>query len=139
MSDVIRQSFSMENSLWEKVKELVKESGYTNRSEFLRDIIREKLVEREWQSKAKEVVGTITLVYDHHARLLGEKLTDIQHDHHEAILATTHVHLDHDMCAEMIMMRGRADRIRAVADRIRQQKGVLHASLSISSTGRDLR
>ncbi len=97
MSDVIRQSFSMENSLWEKVEELVKESGYTNRSEFLRDIIREKLVEREWQSKAREVVGTITLVYDHHARLLGEKLTDIQHDHHEAILATTHVHLDHDM------------------------------------------
>jgi CopG family transcriptional regulator, nickel-responsive regulator len=139
VSDLVRQSFSIESSLWDKLEDLVKAAGYTNRSEFLRDMIRERLVHREWDSKAHEVVGTITMVYDHHARLLGEKLTDIQHDHHEAILATTHVHLDHDMCAEMIMMRGRADRIRAVADRIRQQKGVLHASLSISSTGRALR
>jgi len=139
MSDLVRQSFSIEPSLWDKLEDLVKSAGYTNRSEFLRDMIREKLVEQEWRSGSHEVVGTITLVYDHHARLLGEKLTDIQHDHHEAILATTHVHLDHDMCAEMIMMCGRPDSIRAVADRIRQQKGVLHASLSISSTGRSLR
>lgn len=139
MSQVIRQSFSMDSALWEKVEQLVRESGYTNRSEFLRDIIRQRLVEREWESGVGEVVGTITLVYDHHARRLNEKLTDIQHDHHDAILATTHVHLDHDMCAEMIMMRGQPATIRAIADRIRQQKGVLHASLSMSSTGRRLR
>lgn len=139
MSEVIRQSFSMDSALWEKVEQLVRDSGYTNRSEFLRDIIRQRLVEREWESGVGEVVGTITLVYDHHARHLNEKLTDIQHDHHDAILATTHVHLDHDMCAEMIMMRGRPATIRAIADRIRQQKGVLHASLSMSSTGRSLR
>jgi len=139
MSEVIRQSFSMDAALWKKVESLVRESGYTNRSEFLRDLIRQRLVEREWEMGAGEVVGTITLVYDHHARRLGEKLTDIQHDHHSAILATTHVHLDHDMCAEMIMMKGRPATIRAIADRIRQQKGVLHASLSMSSTGRSLR
>ncbi len=139
MPDLVRQSFSIEGSLWDKLEDLVKSAGYTNRSEFLRDLIREKLVEQEWHKGGHEVVGTITLIYDHHARLLGDKLTDIQHDHHEAILATTHVHLDHDMCAEMIMMRGEPDRIRGVADRIRQQKGVLHASLSISSTGRSLR
>lgn len=139
MSDLVRQSFSMESSLWDKLEELLEGGGYTNRSEFLRDLIREKLVQREWETGRHEVVGTITLIYDHHARLLGEKLTDIQHDHHDAILATTHVHLDHDMCAEMIMMHGSAEVIRQVADRIRQQKGVLHASLSISSTGRALR
>jgi len=139
MADIVRQSFSMEAPLWDKLEHLVKQKGYTNRSEFIRDMLRERLVEQEWEDEAREVVGTITMLYDHHTRLLGEKLTDIQHDHHQSIMATTHVHLDHDLCAEMIMMRGKAARIREVADRIRQQKGVLHTSLSISSTGRALR
>jgi CopG family nickel-responsive transcriptional regulator len=139
MPEIVRQSFSMESSLWVKLERLVKKKGYTNRSEFIRDMLREQLVQQEWEDENQEVVGTITMLYDHHTRLLGEKLTDIQHDHHQAIMATTHVHLDHDLCAEMIMMRGRASRIREVADRIRQQKGVLHASLAISSTGRALR
>ncbi len=139
MPDIVRQSFSMEAALWDKLERLVKRKGYTNRSEFIRDMLRERLVQQEWEDEAREVVGTITMLYDHHTRLLGEKLTDIQHDHHHEIMASTHVHLDHDLCAEMIMMRGKASSIRAVADRIRQQKGVLHASLSISSTGRALR
>ena len=139
MPEFVRQSFSLEKKLLDKLEKLVAQSGYTNRSEFIRDMIRQQLVDREWDADRREVVGTITLVYDHHARQLSDRLTDIQHDHHHAVLATTHVHLDHDVCAEMIMMRGRPNVIRRVADQLRQQRGVLHTALSLSSTGDTLR
>jgi CopG family nickel-responsive transcriptional regulator len=139
MPEFVRQSFSLEPKLLDKLEKLVAQSGYTNRSEFIRDMIRQQLVDRQWQAGRREVVGTITLVYDHHARQLSDRLTDIQHDHHHAVLATTHVHLDHDVCAEMIMMRGRPNVIRRVADQLRQQKGVLHTALSLSSTGDTLK
>lgn len=139
MPEFVRQSFSLEPKLLDKLQKLVARSGYTNRSEFIRDMIRQQLVDREWEAGRREVVGTITLVYDHHARQLSDRLTDIQHDHHHAVLATTHVHLDHDVCAEMIMMRGRPNVIRRVADQLRQQKGVLHTALSLSSTGDTLK
>jgi len=129
---------SLDRSLNERLQSLVEKSGYTNRSEFIRDMIRDRLVQDEWESDQREVVGTVTLVYDHHRHRLSEKLTDIQHDHHDAVLATTHVHLSHHLCAEMIMMKGRPEEIRRLADRLHQQKGVLHASLSISSTGDEL-
>jgi CopG family nickel-responsive transcriptional regulator len=139
MAELERLSFSIEPSLAAKLEKLVKISGYGNRSEYIRDMIRDRLVREEWEHRRGNVIGTITMVYDHHARHLSEKLTDIQHDHHGLVLATTHVHLDHDLCAEMIMMRGPAARLRELADRIRQQKGVLHAELAIGSTGKDLR
>jgi CopG family nickel-responsive transcriptional regulator len=138
MSDLVRFSISLEKALLDKLERLVKASRYTNRSEFVRDLIRERLVEQQWMDKRQEVVGTITMVYDHHARQLADKLVDIQHDHQQNVLATTHVHLSHDLCAEMIMARGSAPRIRQLADRLRQQRGVLHATLAISSTGESL-
>lgn len=137
MSKVSRISISLEPALQDRLETLVEESGYTNRSEFLRDMIRDHLVEKTWRAD-DPVVGTITLVYDHHARELSRKLTGIQHAHHDAVLATTHVHLTHDLCAEMILVRGRAGTVRALADALRQQRGVLHAALSMSSTGADL-
>lgn len=137
MSDLVRLSFSIEEPLYKKLEELVNDSGYANRSEFIRDMIRERLVEKEWESN-EEALGTVTLVYNHASRLLSEKLTDLQHDHHDDILATTHVHLDKHICAEMIMIKGRAGRIKHIADQLRQQKGVLHMELSMSSTGRKL-
>lgn len=137
MSDLERLSFSLERPLLERLEKLQRDSRYTNRSEFLRDLIRSRLVEREWE-RDQEAVGTVTLVYDHHVRQLNEKLTALQHDHHDVILATTHVHLDHDRCVEVILVRGRASRIRAIADGLRRHKGVLHAELSMSSTGREL-
>ena len=137
MPDLERLSFSLERPLLERLEQLRAEAGYGNRSEFLRDMIRGRLVDRAWESD-EEAVGTITLVYDHHARRLNEKLTDLQHDHHEVILATTHVHLDHHHCVEVILVRGRAGRIRAVADALKKQKGVLHGGLSMSSTGKGL-
>ncbi len=137
MSRLERLSFSLESSLAERLERLRKESGYNNRSEYLRDAIRARLVEREWELD-REAVGTITLVYDHHAHGLGHKLAQVQHDCHTAILATTHIHLDHHRCLEVILVRGRARRIRAIADRLRQFRGVLHGELSMTSTGHDL-
>lgn len=138
MSDLVRLSLSIEKPLLDRLEKLVKGSGYTNRSEFVRDMIRERLVQDEWNDN-REVVGAITLVYDHHATGLSDKLTDVQHHHHEVILTTTHVHLDHSLCVEMILVRGRASLIRQLADRLRQHKGVLHADLSMSTTGARLK
>ncbi|MDX9972794.1 MAG: nickel-responsive transcriptional regulator NikR [FCB group bacterium] len=138
MSNLARLSFSIEQPLLDRLEKMVKDSRYENRSEFIRDLIRGQLVEKEWE-RNEEALGTVTLIYDHHARQLSDKLTDVQHDYHDAILATTHVHLDHHLCAEMIMVRGRAERIRSLADTLRRQKGVLHSTLSMSSTGRKLR
>lgn len=132
--NLTRLSFSIERSLEEKLESLVRRSGYGNRSEFIRDLIRNRLVEEEWSGN-DEAVGTITLVYDHDARGVAEKLTDLQHDHHRTVLAATHVHLDHKLCAEVIICRGKPEAIRTIADRLRQQKGVLHGALSMSSTG----
>ena len=137
MSELVRLSLSMEQPLMARLEALVRHGKYTNRSEFIRDMIRERLVAEEWE-KDREAVGTITLVYDHHARQLSRRLTDLQHEHHGEILATTHVHLDRHMCVEMILAKGKASHIRSIADGLRRQKGVLHASLSMSSTGRHL-
>jgi len=134
MSDLERLSFTIEQPLMEKLEKLVKESGYANRSEFIRDMIRSRLVEKEWE-KNEEALGTITMVYDHHSRQLSNKLTSLQHDHHDNVLAATHVHLSKHICAEVIMVRGRARMIKEMADQLRRQKGVLHVELSMSSTG----
>lgn len=137
MSDLVRMSISIEKKLYDQLEKLVKESDYANRSEFVRDLIRARLVEQRWKGN-EEAVGTITLVYDHHKRQLSEKLTHIQHHYHSEILAATHIHLDHDLCAESIMVRGKAKRIQELADRLRREKGVLHADLSMSAAGKEL-
>lgn len=137
MSQLVRLSISLEQPLLDQLEKLVQRCRYENRSEFIRDLIRQRLVEDQWTG-AKDVVGTITLVYDHEARHLSDRLIDIQHEHHEDVLATTHVHLSHHICAEMIMVRGAADRIRLLTETLRQQRGVLHAALAMSSTGVEL-
>ena len=115
----------------------MQEKRYKNRSEFFRDMVREQLVSRQWKQD-ELALGTVTLVYNHHLRRVGEKLTDVQHHHHEQVLAATHVHLSHDLCAEVIIIRGRASEIQHIADELRQQKGVLHAALSMSTVGEDM-
>jgi CopG family nickel-responsive transcriptional regulator len=138
VSELVRLSISLERPLLKQLEALVKRSRYANRSEFIRDLVRQRLVEQQWSDSRQDVVGTITMVYDHHTRQLTDKLVDIQHDYHDHILASTHVHLSHDLCAEMIMIRGSAPRIRQITDRLRQQRGVLHAELAMSSTGERL-
>jgi len=137
MSKLSRLSFTIDSGLERRLESLVSKSHYSNRSEYIRDLIRSQLVQEEWEHD-EEALGTVTLSYTHHFHHLNEKLTEIQHDHHKAILATTHIHLDKHLCAEMIMMRGNSSLIRHLADDMRQQKGVLHSALSMSSTGKKL-
>lgn len=138
MSKVTRFAVSLEEPLFRRMEQLVRRHRYTNRSEFVRDLVRDKLVQEQWTDETAEVVGTLTLIYDHHAYQLGKKLTELQHDHHQTVLATTHVHLDAHLCAEMIMMHGPAAELREIADLAGQQKGVLHSVLALSSTGHAL-
>ncbi len=137
MSDIVRMSFSIEAPLMKRFDALVRESGYKNRSEFIRDMIRERLVLNSWQ-RDDEVLGTLMLVFDHHTRGLTERLVTIQHEHNASTLASTHVHLDHHLCAEMILIRGRAGDVQDLAQNIKHQKGVFHAGLILSSTGQEI-
>jgi len=134
MTDLQRFSFSIEKTLAKKLEQLGRANHYANRSEFIRDLIRHRQVEAEWEDDA-EVLGTVTLLYDHHQRQLSEKLIEVQHHHPASVLASTHVHLSDRLCAEMIMVRGKAGEVRHMFDHMRQEKGVLHASLSLGTTG----
>jgi CopG family transcriptional regulator, nickel-responsive regulator len=134
MSNLVRLSFSLEEPLLRKLDELQSKSQYTNRSELIRDMIRERLVQTEWEEN-QEAVGTVTLVYDHHLPGLTHKLTHTQHAFHELVLASTHVHLSHELCVEVVLVKGHASRIQELLDALRRHKGVLHATLSLTSTG----
>ncbi len=139
MSGLSRIGVAIDSDLLDKFDRRIAQRGYTNRSEAFRDLIRDQLVEKAWESPDSQVVGTVTLVYDHHVRLLSEKLTDIQHDHHRNILSTLHVHLDHDHCLEALVVRGKASEVRAVADALISAKGVKHGRLTITASGADLK
>jgi CopG family nickel-responsive transcriptional regulator len=138
MGELSRIGVAIDSDLLDKFDRLIGQRGYTNRSEAFRDLIRDELVEKIWESPDSHVVGTVTLVYDHHVRLLSEKLTDLQHDHHKQILSTLHVHLDHDNCLEVLVVRGRAGDVRRIADALISTKGVKHGRLTITSTGVEL-
>ena len=137
MSKLVRLSMSLEEDLYRRMEALVRKSRYTNRSEFIRDLIRDHLVQLEWQTD-DVLLGTISLVYDHHARGLTERLTEQQHHFAGKVLATTHVHLDEHLCAEMIMVRGKGKDIQVLAGRLQREKGVLHAKLAAGTTGKHL-
>ncbi|MGA2770252.1 MAG: nickel-responsive transcriptional regulator NikR [Bryobacteraceae bacterium] len=139
MSDLSRIGVSIDADLLDKFDRLIAQRGYTNRSEAFRDLIRDELVEKAWESPDSHVVGTVTLVYDHHVRLLNEKLTGIQHDFHRSILSTLHVHLDHDNCLEVLVLRGRASEVRKVADALISTKGVKHGRLTMTTSGAEMK
>lgn len=138
MAGLTRFSVSMESELLERFTRMADRRGYENRSEALRDVMREALVRDEWK-RNEEIVGTITLVYDHHKRELGDRLTKIQHDHHGAVLANLHVHLDHDNCLEVIAVQGKASVVQSIADALLRTRGVMHGKLSATTTGKKLR
>jgi CopG family transcriptional regulator, nickel-responsive regulator len=137
MSKLIRFGVSLPESLLKKFDGLMKRSGHSNRSEALRDLIREKLVGDEWDADTPSY-GTISIVYDHHHRGLQSKLTKIQHDHGDLIVATTHVHIDHDNCLEVLIVRGKAGKIQNFANSIIGTKGVLHGALSRNTSAKKL-
>ncbi|MDD5679746.1 MAG: nickel-responsive transcriptional regulator NikR [Candidatus Omnitrophica bacterium] len=138
MANLFRFGVSLEKKLIDEFDSLIQKKNYPNRSEAFRDLIRQELVKEEWQAGG-EVVGAITLVYDHHKRELINKLTDIQHDFQGLIIATQHIHLDHDNCLEIIAAKGQPKDVTKLADTLKSVKGVKHGSLSISSTGKTIR
>ena len=139
MSELSRIGVAIDSDLLEQFDRLIAQRGYTNRSEAFRDLIRDELVEKAWESPESNVVGTVTLVYDHHVRLLNEKLTDLQHDYHRAILSTLHVHLDHDHCLEVLVVRGKAAEVEQIAGALISTKGVKHGRLTITTSGAGLK
>jgi len=138
MSELSRIGVAIDTELLEKFDKLIQQRGYSNRSEAFRDLIRDELVRKVWERPDSEVVGTVTLVYDHHVRLLNEKLTDMQHDAYRNILSTLHVHLDHDNCLEVLVVRGRAADVQRIADGLISTKGVKHGRLTITTSGLEL-
>jgi CopG family nickel-responsive transcriptional regulator len=138
MSELSRIGVAIDAELLQKFDDLIATRGYSNRSEAFRDLIRDELVERAWEQPESNVVGTVTLVYDHHVRMLSEKLTDMQHSHFHHILSTLHVHLDHDNCLEVLVVRGKASVVKKIADALISTKGVKHGRLTITSTGAEL-
>jgi len=138
MSELSRIGVAIDADLLERFDQLIARRGYTNRSEAFRDLIRDALVEEAWETPESRVVGTVTIVYDHHVRLLSEKLTDLQHEFYHHILSTLHVHLDHDNCLEVLVVRGRAAEVRKIADALISTKGVKHGRLTITTSGAGL-
>lgn len=139
MGGLSRIGVAIDTGLLERFDRLIAGRGYTNRSEAFRDMIREELVEQSWESPENQVVGTVTLVYDHHVRLLGEKLTGIQHEYHHSVLSTLHVHLDHDLCLEVVVIRGNAGAVRSLADALISAKGVKHGRLTLTTAGAEIK
>jgi len=137
MSSLVRFSVSLEEELLRKFDDRIREKKYKNRSEALRDLIREDLVEMEWQKNAK-VAGTITLVYDHHKRGLVQKLITIQHAYHHIIISTQHIHLDQNNCLEVIIVQGRAHALDQLTSRLNAVKGVKYGNLSMATSGKEL-
>jgi CopG family transcriptional regulator, nickel-responsive regulator len=135
---VIRFGVSIEAGLARHFDEHIGHEGYSNRSEALRDLIREHLVAEQWTLDGTETVASLSLVYDHHQRELSDTLTHLQHDHHELIISSLHVHIDHDNCLEVIILKGPNNRIKAVADRLTAVRGVKHGKLAMTTTGRDI-
>ena len=137
--DLVRFGVSIGSGLLEKFDALIEEKGYTNRSEAIRDLIRNRLVKNEWDSKtdSTESIGTITLIYDHHTSETGDKLTGIAHDHHDLVVSSSHVHLTHDSCLEVVIVKGPGNRIRSFADSLTSMRGVKHGELVITGLVED--
>jgi len=135
--EIKRFGVSLEADLQQRFDRHMRNHHYTNRSEAIRDLIRRALVEDEWSGEG-DVIGSITLVYDHHVSDLTQRLTAMQHDHVHEIITSMHVHLDHHNCLEVLIVRGPGKRIADLAARMRSERGVKHATLSMTSTGAEL-
>jgi CopG family transcriptional regulator, nickel-responsive regulator len=135
MRELGRIGVPIDSGLLESFDQTIGRRGYTNRSEAFCDLIRAELVEEVAQSPESNVLGTVTLVYGHHVRMLSGMLIDLQHEVHRSILSTLHVHLDHDNCLEVLAGRGKAGAVRKIADALISTKGVKHGRLSITMAG----
>jgi CopG family nickel-responsive transcriptional regulator len=138
MAELTRFGVSIQTSLLEQFDQLIAHKGYVNRSEALRDLIRDQLVDVAAKHEEGEMVGTVTFVYNHHVRQLTDLLTEFQHQNYGAVIASLHVHLDPENCLEVLVVRGQSGNIRRIADKLIGTKGVKHGKLTLTTTGRDL-
>lgn len=136
-SKLVRFGVSLEEELLSRFDRLIRQRKYTNRSEAIRDMIREELIKKEWTDN-REVTGAITLVYDHHAKALVTKVLDVQHDYHTCILSSQHIHLDHHNCFEIIVTRGKPKQIEELYRKLKSIKSVKHAGFMMATKGDDL-
>jgi CopG family nickel-responsive transcriptional regulator len=137
LPEIIRFGVSIDERLLKKFDQLIKKRKYSNRSEAIRDVIRKDLVEEQWQ-RGEEVIGSISLVYEHHRRELVEKLTELQHKFHNLVVSTQHIHVDYDNCFEIVIVKGKAEQVRELAQKMQASKGVKYLSLSASTTGKGI-
>jgi CopG family nickel-responsive transcriptional regulator len=132
MEKITRFGVSIEPELLKKFDKLIKKKNYSNRSEAIRDIIRKNLIINENQNPNIDAIGTLTMIYNHNTRNLNKKLLDIQHNHHHEILSTTHIHIDHNNCLEILVLKGKIGSIRKLADSLKALKGIKHGELVIT-------
>jgi len=137
MSKLVRFGVSIEEELLKRFDEEIDKKGYSNRSEAIRDLIRDQIVEEEWSS-GEETVGTITIVYDHHTHDLSANLTHIQHSFEGEIKSVLHIHLDHHNCLEVLVVAGKGRLLQQFADQLVSIKGVKHGKLTMTTTGQSL-
>ena len=135
MAGVTRFGVSLDESLLAKFDRVIGRKGYTNRSEAIRDLIRDNLVREQWELGTEQAVGTITLVYSHDVPDLSDRLTDLQHAHYRSIISALHVHLDPHHCLEVLVLRGKAKDLKAIADRLIGTRGVKHGTFSATAEG----
>ena len=133
MSEIVRFSVSAEEELLEQFDEYCRQEQFATRSEAVRQLIRDRLTSRGWETGSHAAAGTLTLVYDHHHAQLGKRLTKLQHDNTDLIVSTTHVHLSHDLCLEVIILRGPADRLQQIAAQLKGLKGIHKGELVMAS------
>ncbi len=133
MAEIVRFSVSLEDDLLEQFDRYCTEQHFATRSEAVRQLIRDKLTAHAWESNSQDVAGTLTLVYDHHRQQVRDHLTSLQHDHMELVVATLHAHLTHDHCLEVIVLRGRAAKLREIAAKLQGLKGILKGELVIAA------
>ncbi len=138
MSSLTRFGISLESDLLARFDQLIENKGYANRSEAVRDLIRDALVRHEWEEGDEEKVGTITLIFDHHRHEVTEKLRQVQHEHHDQIISTMHIHLDHDNCLEILAVKGNPRSVQKLADALIGMKGVKHGKMIATTTGKNL-
>ena len=138
MSYLVRFGVSIDHELLENFDDLVTAKRFANRSEAIRTLIRDHLVELKWREEDVEAVGTVTIVFNHKLRELTEKLTGLQHRYHGPIISSLHVHLDEHNCLEVLVVRGKTSLIKAIADELIGIKGVKHGQLTMTITGKDL-
>jgi CopG family transcriptional regulator, nickel-responsive regulator len=133
MGELSRIGVAIDSDLLQRFDERITRKGYTNRSEAFRDLIRDDLSAEQLDRPDSAVVGTVTLIYDHHVRMLSERLTELQHQHHKSIVSTLHVHLNHSDCLEVLVVRGTSHEVKQIAEKLMATKGVRHGKLALTA------